>query len=221
MNGFGRQLFIIVPADEVRRGHRNGKRPSVRPSEVSDHYLEKWSLDLFQIWCMHLLGQCSELINFWVTLAQFWPSSGQKWLRIGQNVGFRPLSQKVFTQSSSELICFWAMLDQFWPSSGQKIMTENGSKLLVSNHYQKTYSHNPIQTCDVHLLGEFSEFIHFWATLAKFWPSNGHRMTENGGFWPLSEKVLTQFNSNLVCTLIEWVFRTDSLLGHVGPILAL
>ena len=66
---------------------------------------------------------------------------------MGENFGFLPLSEKVFTQSNS-----------------------------------KTYSHNPIQTCGAHLLGKCSELI-------KFWPSSGHKMTENDGFRPLSEKV--------------------------------
>ena len=47
------------------------------------------------------------------------------------------------------------------------------------------------------------------------------KMGRNGGFRPLSEKVFTQSNWNLVCTLFGWVFRIDSLLGHVGQILAL
>ena len=34
-----------------------------------------------------------------------------------------------------------------------------------------------------------SEFNRFWASLAKFWPSNGHNMTENVDFRPLFEKV--------------------------------
>ena len=68
---------------------------------------------------------------------------------------------------------------------------------------------------------ECSELIRFGGTLAKFWPSCGHEMTENVGFWPSSEKVFTQFNWNLVCTLTGWVFITDLLLGHVGQILAL
>ena len=50
--------------------------------------------------------------------------------------------------------------------------------MLVYGHYQKKHSHNPIQTYGVHLLGECSELIRFWATLAKFWPSSGHKMTE-------------------------------------------
>ena len=31
--------------------------------------------------------------------------------------------------------------------------------MVVSDHYLKTYSHNPIQTGCVQLLGEFSELI--------------------------------------------------------------
>ena len=63
--------------------------------------------------------------------------------------------------------------------------------------------------------------MNFWATLAKFWPSSGHKITENGGFRPSSEKVFIQSNSNLACTLIVWVFRIDSLLGQAGQNLAL
>ena len=31
---------------------------------------------------MYFLGECSELISFWATLAQFWPCSDKKWLKI-------------------------------------------------------------------------------------------------------------------------------------------
>ena len=120
----------------------------------------------------------------------------------------------------SELIIFWATLAKFWHFIDHN-MTKKILKIVVSNHYLKKYSCNPIQTWSVHLLGECSEFIRFWAMLAKFWPSVGHKMTKNGGFRPLSVKVFMQYNSNLVCTFTVWVFRIDSLLGHVGQILAL
>ena len=57
--------------------------------------------------------------------------------------------------------------------------------------------------------------------LAQFWPSSGHTMTENGGSEHYLKKVFMQSNSNFVCTLIEWVVRIDSNLGHVGQIMAL
>ena len=60
--------------------------------------------------------------------------------------------------------------------------------MVVSNHYLKKYSRNPIQTWCVQLLGECSELICCLATLTKFRPSSGHKMTENGGFRPLFEK---------------------------------
>ena len=56
--------------------------------------------------------------------------------------------------------------------------------------------------------------IRFWAILVRFSPPSGHKMTENCGLRPLSEKVLTQSNSNLVCILIGCVSTIDSLLGH-------
>ena len=34
------------------------------------------------------------------------------------------------------------------------------------------------------------------------------------------KKVFTQFNSNLCCTLVGWLFRIYSILGHVGQFLA-
>ena len=131
---------------------------------VSDHYLQKHS------------NLCSTLI-VWVfrtdslsaTLTQFWPSCGHKWLKMADNGGFRPLSEKVFTQPNS--------------------------------------IHNPIQTWSVHLLGQCSELIRFWATLGKLWSLSGQIITENFGLRSLSKKVFTQSNSNLACTLIEWVCR--------------
>ena len=89
---------------------------------------------------------------------------------------------------------------------------------MVSDHYLKKYSRNPIQTWYVHLLGECSEFIRFWATFAKFWASSGHKITENGGFQPLSEKVsswgimIARSISNMVFTLVRGVF-TNRLYG--------
>ena len=105
--------------------------------------------------------------------------------------------------------------------SSRTKLTENGPKWWFPTIIWKKYSHNPIQTCGVHLLGECSEIIRFWAMLPKFWPSVGHKMTENGGFRPLSGKVFTQSTSNLVCTLIVWVFRINLLFGNVGQISAL
>ena len=88
--------------------------------------------------------------------------------------------------------------------------------MVVYDRYLKKYSRNQIQTWCVHILGECLELICFLATLAKFWPSSGHKMPENGGFRPLSGKVFTQSISNLLCTLMWWVFRIDLLLGHIG-----
>ena len=192
---------------------------------VSDHYLKKYSCNPNQTWCIHLFGEYSELICFWVTLAKFWRSSGHK---MTENGGFRPLSEKTFDaiQFKFGVYTYWVSVQNWftfwscWPIFDALLATK-WLKLVVSDCYLKKYSSNPIQIWRVHLFGECSVLIHFWATLAKFWCSTGQKITENGGFWPLSEMVLMQSNSNLMCTLTGWVFRTDSLLGHIGQILAL
>ena len=123
-----------------------------------------------------------------------------------ENGGFRPLSKKVFMQSNSNLVC-----------------TLIGWVFRIDSRYQKKYLCNPIQTWCVHLLGECSELICFWAMLAKFWPSSGHKMNQICGFWLLSEKVFTQYNSNLVSTLVWWVhnwFAFGPCWSNLGPLVA-
>ena len=97
----------------------------------------------------------------------------------------------------------WLKILWWFPSLSEKVFLQSNSNLVCT------------------LIGECSELICFLSTLAKFWPSSGHKMTENGGFRLLSEKVFSQSNSNLVCTLIGWMFRIDMHLDHVGQILAL
>ena len=146
--------------------------------------------------------------------------------------GFRPLSGKIITQlisnlvyaflcECSELIRFWPMLAEFWPSRGQKWlkMGQNvGFRPLSEIVFTKS---NSSLWCK--LVGWVfrinSPLGHVRQILALY---SDQKITENGGFRPLSEqKRFTQSNSNLVCTLTRWVFRNDSLLGHVGHILAL
>ena len=188
---------------------------------------------------------------------QNWFAFGACWSNFGplvaKNVGFLPLSEKVFTQSHWNLVySYWVRVQPWlafgpcWPNCCPLVatkMTENGgfrplsknvfmqsnSNLVctligwvfrIDSRYQKKYSCNPIQTWCVHLLGECSELIRFWAMLAKFWPSSGHKMNQICGFWLLFEKVFTQYNSNLVSTFVWWVHSWFAF-GHVGRILAL
>ena len=218
----------------------NGSKLWFLKMVVSDHYLKKYLRNPIQTWCLHLLGECSELICFLATVAKFWPSSGQKRT---ENGGFRPLSEKVFMQSNSILVftligwvfriqfklgvyTYWVSVQKWfafwpcWPKFGPLLATK-WLKFGVSDHYLEKYSHNRIQTWCLHLLGECSEMICFLTVLAEFWPSSGHKMTENGGFRPLSGKVFMQSNSNLMCVLIGWVFRNDLFFGHVGHLLLL
>ena len=198
-------------------------RPSVRPSGVSDHYLKKWSLNSFQILCRNLLGECSELIRFWATLVQFWPSSGQKITDNGPKWWFPTIIWKsihtiqfkldgyTYWVSIQKWFAFWPRWTNFGPPVATKLL-----KMVVSDHYLKKYSCKPIQTCCVHLLGECSELICFLATLAKFWPSSGHKITENVGFWPISEKV--PLFLNLFQTLCLHWLDGSSKISHIGII---
>ena len=68
--------------------------------------------------------------------------------------------------------------------------------MVVSDLYLEKYSHNPIQTLCVHLLGKCSEMI-------CFWPSSGHKITENGGFHHYLKSIhATQFKLGVY---IYWV----------------
>ena len=104
------------------------------------------------------------------------------------------------------------------PSVRQSVRGPSG----VSDHYLKKYSINfKFVVCIWWVFRTDSLLSHM---LAQFQPSSGQKMTANGSkYWfrPLSEKVFTQPNSNLRCTLVGWVLRIDSLLGYVGQILAL
>ena len=112
---------------------------------------------------------------------------------------------------------FWAMLARFWLSRGQKL-TENGSKYWFPTIVKKKNIHTIQFKLVVYIFWvSVQNLICLWATLAKFWPPSGHKMTENGAFLPSSEKVFIQCNSNLVCTLIKWVARIDSILGPHWP----
>ena len=98
-----------------------------------------------------IIWNSNNSINFWFGLCICWVSV-QNWF------------------------AFWAMLAQFWPSSVQN-KDWKWVKMVVSNHYLRKYSDNPIQTWCVHLLGACSELLRFWATLVQIWPSGGRKMT--------------------------------------------
>ena len=106
----------------------------------------------------------------------------------------------------------WFVFGPRWRNFGLLVAT-NGLKMVASDHYLKQkYSCNPIQTWCAHLCGERSELNLLLATLTKFWRSSGHKMTETGGFRPLSEKVLTKSNSNLVWKLIFWIEMSHTIV---------
>ena len=129
------------------------------------------------------------------------------------------------------LYTYWVTV-QNWLAFGPRpnfgpLVATKWLKIVVSNNCLKKYSCNPIQTWCVHLLGECSESICFWATLAKFGPSSGHKMTENCGFRPLSGKVplcgimITQSISNMVFTLVRGVFANRPHRPNLAPLVTI
>ena len=182
---------------------------------------------------MHLFGECSELTHFWITWTQFWSSSGKKMTENGSKCWFLTIISKSVHTIQFKLVVYtcwvsvqnwFAFYPRTWLNFGPLVAKKSQwkcVKILVSDHYQKKYSSNPIQIWCVHLLGECSELIRFWATLAKFCPPLAQKIMklgENGCFPPPLGKLSTQPNWFLVCTPIWRVFRNDSIFCCIGLI---
>ena len=60
--------------------------------------------------------------------------------------------------------------------------------------------------------------IQFLAELAQLKPFVDLEIAVVGGLPPLSGKLMNQFTSNVVHTLIVWFFRNYSILGCIDPI---
>ena len=161
---------------------------------------------------------------FWPGWPNFGPVVSTTWLKMVvsdhnlEKYSRNPIPTRVYTYllSVQNWYAFWQRWRNFGPLVATKLL-----KLVVFDRYREKYSRNPIQTLCTRLLGEFSEQIRSIATFAKFGPSSGHKITENGSFRPLCWKLSTQSNSNTIPTLIEWVFRNYLLFGHIGKTLAL
>ena len=190
---------VFCLAKEVGREHGKCERPSMRQCVRSS--VNASIRPGFPTIVISIVRKSNQSIHckfavgiYWVSVQNRfafrwrWPNFGPlvapKRQEMGQNGSFLPLSEKDITHSNSNLwrtldgwvfwndsLC-WVVLAQFWPSSGQKwlIVGHNCGFRPLS----KKYSHNPIQTWCVHLLGECSEMICLLATLPIFWPSSGH-----------------------------------------------
>ena len=129
----------------------------------------------------------------WPRWPNFAPLVATKWLKMMVSdhyveKSFHVIQFKLSMYTHWESVQNWFAFWSRWPNFGPLVATEL-LKIVVSDQYLKRYSRNPIQAKHVHSLGECSELICFLVTLAKFWPSSGHRIIENCGFRPISEKV--------------------------------
>ena len=150
-----------------------------------------------------------------------------------ENGGFQPLFGKPITQSISNLmytLVRWvfrivSLLVPCWPNLGPLVAEKNCWKWWFPTNIWKT-NHSVhfklyVYTCWASVPDKCAEMIWFWATLAHLRPSNGQNITENGGFWPSSKKLIAQSMSDLAYVLVRWVFRSYYIFGDTGPILAL
>ena len=114
-NTFLRKFF--VPVDEVGRGHRNGERPFVRPGFPTIIWNRNHSIN-FKFGACNCYVSVQNSFAFGQRLPNFDPLVAQQSLKMGQNAGFWPLSEKVFTQSNSNL---WCTLERsIWKGQAQE-----------------------------------------------------------------------------------------------------
>ena len=129
---------------------------------VFDQYQKNYSCNPIQNYFVHLWGECSELTCLWATLAKLWLSSGYKITEIVISDHYLKIGLYTYWVSVQNGFAFGPHWRNFGPLVATKCL-----KLVVSDCYLKKYSHNTIQTLCLHLLGECSQLICFWAMLDK------------------------------------------------------
>ena len=96
---------LLVPADDVRRGHMNSESPSVHPSVRPRFPTIIWK-SCYSINFKSGVRICWVSVQNWFALAQFYPSSGLKTTENGSKWWFPTIIwKKVFTQSTLTLWC--------------------------------------------------------------------------------------------------------------------
>ena len=132
---------------------------------VSGRYLKKNSCNPIQTQCVHLLGECSEMICFLATLAKFCPSSGHKWLKMVVSDHYLEKYSRNPIFVCTLIGCVFRndlLLALLWPQNDWKYYGG-------FHHYLKKYSCNPIQTWCVHLLVS----VQNWFAFCLRWPNFG------------------------------------------------
>ena len=155
---------------------------------------------------MCLLDECSELIRLWAVLAKCGPSSGwndwNDW-----ECWFPTIIGKTISLNPVDTWCVhWFLLS----------LQKRFDLTIICEINRSIYFNLGVYTCGVS--------VQNWFIFGPRWPNVGSlvakellKMTENGCLRPSYGKLLTQSNWNLYLVFIWWVFRNDSLLGHVRP----
>ena len=102
-------------------------------------------------------------------VGQIWASSGQKtdwkWVKMLVSDHYQKKSNHAIQFKLVVYACWlsdhnWFTFGSRWPNFGPLVATK-WLKMVISDHYLKKYSCNPIPTLYVHLLGDCSKLIGF------------------------------------------------------------
>ena len=102
---------------------------------VSDRYQKKYSHNPVHTWCVHLLGECPELIRFWAMLALWWPKNDWKWwgpTNVWKSIHAIRFKLGVYNYWVS--VQNWFGFGPHWPNFGPLVATK-WLKMVVSDHY--------------------------------------------------------------------------------------
>ena len=130
---------------------------------------------------------CWLRVQKWFAFEPRWPNFGllvaKRRLKMGQNVGFQPSSEQVSIQFKFVVHTCWVSF-QNWFAFGPRwtnfglLMATIWPKMVISDHYLKKCSRNPVQVQCIHLLGKWVfKTDSLWGTLAEFGPSSGQKIT--------------------------------------------
>ena len=154
--------------------------PSMRPCICPGFPPIIWKNDLKFGVCI-----CWVSVQNWFTFGWCWPNFGppvpqKRLLKNRSKWWFPTIIWKSIHTIQFKLVVYtclvcvqnWFAFGWRWLDFGPLVAKNDWKWCFNSDHYLKKYSCNPIQTWCVHLSGDY-----FLTMLAKFWSSNGTKMT--------------------------------------------
>ena len=171
---------------------------------------------------MHLFGDCSESIRFWVTLVQFWPSGGQKMIENGSKWWFPTIIWKSIHPIQFKLVLYtcwvnvqnWFAFGPCWPNFGPLVVTKWWFPTIIWK------SIHAIQFT----LAVYTYWVSVQNSLLARWPNFGPLVAQNYWKWwfpTIIWKSIHAIQFNLGAYTYWVSVQNRFALGHIGQILAL